>query len=81
MYPNPADYTGEPTVVPPGSQFSTTTCNAVGSSTQCITEYPANFYVQDRGNVAFGLSVIIVILSFAFILYVFNLFSRKKPIV
>lgn len=73
-------YDGDPQVQPPGAQFATTTCDVVGSSTQCITEYPANFYTQDRGNVSWGLAVIITILSFAFILYIYNLFSPKKTI-
>jgi len=69
-----------PAVVAPGSQFSTTTCTGTDPQT-CITEYPANFYVQDRGNVSWGLAIIITILSFAFILYVYNLFQKKKPLI
>jgi len=76
-----SDFTNDsPAVAPPGAQYATTTCTGVDPQT-CITEYPPNFYVQDRGNVSWGLAVIITILSFAFILYIYNLFSRKKPVV
>lgn len=66
---------GDPVIHP--SQYATTTCTGVDPQT-CITEYPATFYMQDRGNVSFGLAIIITILFFALALYLFNLFNRKK---
>jgi len=71
----------DPQAQPLPPQFSTTTCTPGASSTVCITEYPAIFHTQDAGNVSWGLAVIIAILSFALILYVYNLFSTKKPLV
>lgn len=74
------DYIGEPLVILPGSQFSTTTCTDTASGTLCITEYPYNFHVQDAGNVSFGISVIITILTIALATYFFNLFYPKKTV-
>lgn len=36
-------------------------------------------YIQDSGNISFGLSVIIVLVMVAFTAYIYNAFNKKKP--
>lgn len=40
--------------------------------------FPSSFYVQDRGNVSVGLSIIITLLSVMFVAFLFNTFSPKS---
>jgi len=54
-----------PPIIEHPNQISTTTCDVIGSSTECITQWPPVFYTQDRGNVSFSLSIIITILNMA----------------
>lgn len=56
------------------------TCTEVGSSTECIATATSTPFVQDAGNVSFGLSIIIGILAFAMALYIHNLFMPKKRV-
>jgi len=66
-----------PGVLPPPNTIATTTCLTTASGTECITEYPYNFHVQDAGNITFGLAIIITIMFFALTVWLFSLYSRK----
>lgn len=35
-------------------------------------------YIQDSGNLSFGLSVIITLMTFVFIAFIYNSFTKKK---
>ena len=53
------------------------TCTGVDPQ-ECVLHFPASFYVQDRGNVSVGLTIIIALLAMTFTAFCFNIFSPKR---
>jgi len=67
-----------PSVLPPTDTIATTTCINTASGTDCITQFPYNFHVQDAGNISFGLTIIIVMMFTAMSIWIASLLYKKN---
>jgi hypothetical protein len=69
-----------PDVQAPPSQYATTTCVSDNGTfcTSWVTQTPNLVYTQDRGNVSFGLAIIIALLAMTLTAFLFNMFSPKR---
>jgi len=61
--------------------YATSTCTLLTASTsECVYSQSTStpLYVQDAGNVSFGLAIIITLLVIMFTAFVFNSFGGSK---